>query len=270
MKHRQDLAIASMLGIAIAGSLGFMAAYIVHATIQIEGLALAIALTGFVAAALAWSSWIIGRDQVVDQIDEYPSVDADRDAARAELDQAQTDVSRNGALIKLLVAALAVFGIAALFPFRSWGPAPGKSLFSTKWKRGSRLVREDGELVTRDALNLNSSVTVFPEGAIGDAASQTVLIRLPQGVGASVDGYVAYSKVCTHAGCPVALYRAATRQMMCPCHQSIFDATDAGKVISGPADHALPQLPLEIDPHGYLRATGDYPVPIGPGFWERA
>lgn len=270
MKHRQEVAIAAMLGVAIAGSFGFMSAYVMHASIQIEGLGLAIALAGFVAAALAWSSWIIGRDQVVDHIDEYPSAGAERAAASAELDQAQTEVSRNGALTKLLVAALGAFGIAALFPFRSWGPAPGRSLFTTKWRRGSRLVRENGEIVTKDALNVNSSVTVFPEGAIGDPASQTVLIRLPQGVGASVDGYVAYSKVCTHAGCPVALYRAATKQMMCPCHQSIFDAADAGKVISGPADHALPQLPLEIDTHGDLRATGDFPVPIGPGFWERA
>ena len=229
MKHRQEVAIAAMLGVAIAGSFGFMSAYVMHASIQIEGLGLAVALAGFVAAALAWSSWIIGRDQVVDHIDEYPSAGAERAAASAELDQAQTEVSRNGALTKLLVAALGAFGIAALFPFRSWGPAPGRSLFTTKWRRGSRLVRENGEIVTKDALNVNSSVTVFPEGAIGDPASQTVLIRLPQGVGASVDGYVAYSKVCTHAGCPVALYRAATKQMMCPCHQSISTRLTQGK-----------------------------------------
>jgi len=263
-------AIAAFLAIAILGSLAFMVAYIMHASIQLEGLALAAALIGFVGAALGWSFWIIGHDRVVDRIDEYPSDSADRSAATSELLQTEREVSRNGALVKLLYVALGAFGLAAVFPFRSWGPAPGRSLFKTKWKPGSRMVRENGEIVTKEALNVDSTVTVFPEGAVGDAASQTVLIRLPDGMGASIDGYVAYSKVCTHAGCPVALYRAKEHELMCPCHQSIFDVVHGGRVLSGPADHALPQLPIEVDPQGYLRATGDYPVPIGPGFWDRS
>jgi ubiquinol-cytochrome c reductase iron-sulfur subunit len=123
--------------------------------------------------------------------------------------------------------------------------------------------------VRTEDLNVGSVVTVFPEGAEGDAASQTVLIRLPDGLGQSVDGYVAFSKVCTHAGCPVALYRAAQHQLMCPCHQSVFDVVNGGNVLAGPADHALPQLPIEIGADGYLHAKADFPVPIGPGFWER-
>jgi len=269
MKRHEEWVTAIALGVAILASFGFMFSYVVHASTQIEGMALAIAIFGFVIAALGWSSWMIKRDQVVDRIDEYPSDETDRRLACSELQQTQVDVSRSGVLTKLLSVALGAFGLAALFPFRSWGPAPGKTLFSTKWKTGTRLVRSNGNLVTKDELNVDSAVTVFPEGAIGDAASQTVLIRLPDGLGATVHGYVAYSKVCTHAGCPVALYRAAAHQLLCPCHQSIFDVVDAGKVLSGPADHALPQLPLEIDSHGFLCAVGDYPVPIGPGFWER-
>ena len=269
MNANRVRAIAAFLSVAILGSIAFMAAYVMHASIQLEGLAFAVALAGFVCAALGWSSWIIGRDQVVDHIDEYPSNSADRSAATGELVQAEREVSRDGALMKLLYVALGAFGLAAVFPFRSLGPAPGKTLFETKWRPGSRMVRENGEIVTKDALNVDSTVTVFPEGAVGDPSSQTVLIRLPDGMGASIDGYVAYSKVCTHAGCPVALYRAKEHELMCPCHQSIFDVVHGGKVLSGPADHALPQLPIEVDPQGYLRATGDYPVPIGPGFWER-
>jgi ubiquinol-cytochrome c reductase iron-sulfur subunit len=181
----------------------------------------------------------------------------------------EEEVSRKGALLKFLYAALGVFGLAVVFPFRSWGPAPDGTLWKTKWKRGDRLVRENGEIMTKDALNVNSVVTVFPEGSLGDAASQTLLIRLPDGMGRSVDGYVAYSKVCTHAGCPVALYRALAHELMCPCHQSVFDVLNGGKVLSGPADQALPQLPIAIDSRGYLRAKAGYPVPIGPGFWER-
>ncbi|HEY8296502.1 MAG TPA: Rieske 2Fe-2S domain-containing protein [Candidatus Baltobacteraceae bacterium] len=267
--NAKDRAIAGALGLAILGSLGFMAAYVLHASIQAEGLALAVALLGFAIAAIGWANWIIGDDRVIDQIEEYPSDSADRSAAVDELEQTEEEVTRRGGLVKLLYAALGIFGIAALFPFRSWGPAPDGALFKTKWKPGDRLVRENGEILTKDALNVDSIVTVFPEGAIGDASSQTVLIRLPDGVGQSVDGYIAYSKICTHAGCPVALYRAAAHQLMCPCHQSVFDVADAGKVLSGPADHALPQLPLEVDSAGYLRAKGDYPVPVGPGFWER-
>jgi len=118
-------------------------------------------------------------------------------------------------------------------------------------------------------LEVNSVVTVFPEGAIGDPLSQTMLIRLPNDVAQTAQGYIAYSKVCTHAGCPVALYRSAAKELMCPCHQSVFDVVDNGAVVSGPADHALPRLPIDLTSDGYLIATGDFPEPVGPGFWER-
>lgn len=266
---KQEGPIAAALLLAIAGSAGFMVAYALHASTQAEGAGLAVALFGFLVAALGWAWRIIGEDQVVDQRDTYPSGDADRTAAVGELQEGDAEVTRSRILVKLLVGALGIFGFASLFPFRSWGPAPGRALFQTKWKPGDRMVREDGKIVTKDDLNVDSVVTVFPEGAIGDAASQTLLIRLPDGLGQSVDGYIAYSKVCTHAGCPVALYRAQSHELLCPCHQSVFDVVAQGKVLAGPADHALPQLPIEIDAAGYLRAKSDYPVPIGPGFWER-
>lgn len=268
MKNREGL-IAAALALAALGSAGFMLSYALHADNQIEGATLALALIGFVGAAMGWAVWIIGPDQVVDQIEEYPSDQADRQDAAEELLASEAEVSRKGALLKFLYGALGVFGLALLFPLRSLGPAPDGTLWKTKWKRGDRLVRENGEIMTKDSLNVNSVVTVFPEGSIGDASSQTLLIRLPDGLGQSVDGYVAYSKICTHAGCPVALYRALAHELMCPCHQSIFDVLDGGKVLSGPADAALPQLPIAIDSRGYLRATAGYPVPVGPGFWER-
>ena len=81
--------------------------------------------------------------------------------------------------------------------------------------------------------------------------------------------YYAYSKICTHIGCPTSLYEAQTNRILCPCHQSQFDALHYGKPIFGPAARALPQLPIEVDEDGYLVATRNFREPVGPAFWER-
>ena len=81
--------------------------------------------------------------------------------------------------------------------------------------------------------------------------------------------YYAYSKICTHIGCPTSLYEAQTNRILCPCHQSQFDALQYGKPIFGPAARALPQLPVTIDEEGYLIANGNFIEPVGPAFWER-
>jgi len=81
--------------------------------------------------------------------------------------------------------------------------------------------------------------------------------------------YYAYSKICTHIGCPTSLYEAQTNRILCPCHQSQFDALQYGKPIFGPAARALPQLPIDVDEEGYLIAKGNFIEPLGPAFWER-
>jgi ubiquinol-cytochrome c reductase iron-sulfur subunit len=124
-------------------------------------------------------------------------------------------------------------------------------------------------------------MTVFPEGFTSSdndqAVDQTVLIR-PQATpfvtkpgreSWTPDEYVAYSKVCTHAGCPVGLYQEQLLQLLCPCHQSLFDVTKGAQPVFGPAPRPLPQLPLYIDDDGFIRAQAGYDQPIGPGFWER-
>jgi ubiquinol-cytochrome c reductase iron-sulfur subunit len=267
--NRHELAIASALLLSIAGSIGFMFAFARNAGTQIEGLALGLALVGLTLTALGWAFWILDREQTEDARDSFPSDPGDRLSAVVELEHGEEEVTRSSVLVNLLIAALGAFGLATLFPIRSLGPAPGRTLFKTRWAPGLRLVRDDGRPVRAADLNVDSAVTVFPEGAVGDAQSQAMLVRLPKGVGDAVQGYVVYSKVCTHAGCPVALYRAATHQLLCPCHQSLFDAVDGGRVVAGPADHALPQLPIDVDEAGFLRARGDFPSPVGPGFWER-
>ncbi|CRZ13774.1 cytochrome bc1 complex Rieske iron-sulfur subunit [Mycolicibacterium neworleansense] len=79
----------------------------------------------------------------------------------------------------------------------------------------------------------------------------------------------AYTKVCSHLGCPSSLYEQQTYRILCPCHQSQFDALHFAKPVFGPAARALAQLPITIDKDGYLVANGDFVEPVGPAFWER-
>ncbi len=262
----RQAAIALALLASVAGSALFIAAYATGGDRLYEGLSIAIAAAGLGAAALGWAFWIVPAAVVVDRLDTYPSPADDRAAERSEAGEDARAIGRPRMLLALLGAALASFAAALVVPLRSLGPAPGDALFHTRWRKGDAVVREDGSVVRVTDLNVDSAVTVFPAGAVGDAQSQATLIRLPDG---GADGYVAYSRLCTHAGCPVALYRARTKQLLCPCHQSLFDVVDDGAVVSGPADHPLPRLPIEVGADGILRATGDFPQPVGPGFWER-
>ena len=119
-------------------------------------------------------------------------------------------------------------------------------------------------------------MTAFPEGYVGSADAQTVLIRVapellqlpPDRVIWAPDGYVAYSKLCTHAGCPVGLYRATEHQLLCPCHQSTFNVLDGAEVVFGPAGRPLPQLPIQLQGDGTFVAQGDFFEPVGPAFWD--
>lgn len=265
----RDRAVAAGLTVSILGSVGFMLAYAEQASTQWQGLCLAATFAGFMLAALGWARWILAYEQVVDLRDTYPQPDDERAMMVESYDHGIAQLSRRRWLVRLLYGAAGAFGLAALFPLGSLGPQPDSKLFHTRWRRGIRLQRADGALVRPEDLNVESIVTVFPEGSIGDSQSMTVLLRLPDGVGQNtLNGMVAFSKMCTHAGCPVALYRSADQRLICPCHQSAFDATNNAQVISGPADHALPRLPLQISADGYVEAAGDFPYPVGPGFWE--
>jgi ubiquinol-cytochrome c reductase iron-sulfur subunit len=117
---------------------------------------------------------------------------------------------------------------------------------------------------------------VFPEGyehsETGQAVDQTVLIRhglIPlEGLPGTPQGFVAYSKLCTHLGCPVGLYEKQLGLLVCPCHQSMFKITDGAVPIFGPAPRPLPRLPLMIE-DGFLKAAAGYNQPVGPGYWSR-
>jgi ubiquinol-cytochrome c reductase iron-sulfur subunit len=137
------------------------------------------------------------------------------------------------------------------------------------------VVRADGSPVRPDELDVDGILTVFPESHTEEADSQTLLIHLPDDVEPAgpadwaPEGFIAFSKICTHAGCPVGLYEAESKKLFCPCHQSVFNVVEGARPIEGPATRSLPQLPLAIDDSGYLVAQGDFEEPVGPGFWNR-
>ena len=130
--------------------------------------------------------------------------------------------------------------------------------------------------MTADGLAAGGVLTVFPDGDDSDPNAATLLIRLaPEqlgslgaATGAAAAGFLAFSKICTHAGCPVGLYRSAQHTLICPCHQSEFDVLAGAKPINGPAARALPALPIRQEPDGTFVATGDFPEPVGPSFWD--
>jgi ubiquinol-cytochrome c reductase iron-sulfur subunit len=147
-------------------------------------------------------------------------------------------------------------------------------LTRTAWRRGTRLVTTEGAPIRAESVAAGGISTVWPEGAINNEISAVIVVRLrnsmfeaPTNPGWVVnDELVAYSKVCTHAGCPVGLFRERDNALFCPCHQSTFDAVHGAMPTFGPAARALPQLPLGVDQEGFLIALGDFTQQVGPAY----
>ena len=258
------------VGLAVTYSLGGQP--------QVEGVLLAIALGGIGFGLVSWSRRFMPDDVAVEDRGTVSSTPEDIDGLLADLSAEDAQVGRRHLLVRLLAVAGGALGVAALFPIRSLGPRPGRGLHTTPYRQGGlRLVTEDGEAVHADALPVNGVLTVFPEGYEDREDAQTLLLNLPEGEleprpgreDWTVGGLCAFSKICTHAGCPVGLFEEQTAQLLCPCHQSTFDVKEACEPIFGPATRPLPQLPLATDEDGYLIATGDFSAPVGPGFWDR-
>ena len=239
----------------------------------------------FVGVGLvAWGKYLMPKGPFVEERHSLANSDADRDAFSAAI------VERGGGVVKrrkvlggLLGGGLGVFGVVALFPLlRSLGPLPKDTLFHTDWRAGTFVVDQTGRRIEVGDLAVGSIVTVFPEGLQdtdrGQAVDQTVLIRISNEDFTTQKGreswapmgYVAYSKLCTHLGCPVGLYEQQLQLLVCPCHQSMFNVTNGAIPQFGPAPRPLPQLPLYIDSSGYIRSQSDYHEAVGPGFWERS
>lgn len=239
----------------------------------------------------AWGKYLMPQGPFVEERHTLAKSPDERNALSAALvERTAVVVKRRKMLGGLLALGGGIMGIVLAFPLlRSLGPLPKDEFEVSDWRAGTVLVDSNGEPVRRETLVAGGIMTVYPRNQMriengrvtftdqGLATDQTVLIRLPGGAFTTVpgrenwtpDGYVAYSKVCTHLGCPVGLYERELELLVCPCHQSMFNVRNGAVPQFGPAPRPLPQLALGYNDQGYLIATAPYDQALGPGYFER-
>ncbi len=300
--NRVEKIVATCFIIAFFAGCGFIAAYVglpVHSvdkTLRSNlalGTALSVTLLALGVGALLWVRLLMPDVEIVEERHELESAPADRAAFKETFVQgAGYSQFVNRPLIRrtLLLGTLPLVA-APLVLLRDLGPQPGTYLRYTAWSPGRRLlVYGTNQPLTPAEFNTpGSMITIVPEGYEDDqnalVKAGVILIKFRPGeldiptktqgstlVGTmnwTVDNIVAYSKICTHIGCPVALYEQTTHHILCPCHQSTFDASTGATVVFGPAARPLPQLPMTTNADGYLVAKSDFTQPVGPSFWER-
>lgn len=265
------------------------------------GLTLGLALLGIGFGILTWGKKLLPREVSIQDRHDEPSPPNDRKITGQTMAYMADEigVKRRPLLGISLLAGLAPVGAVAAAPLIGGlikNPNKDKQLFTTGWapikepgggERLVRLTREDGTPIRPDEVSAGGQMTVFP-GIPGGATnkyadSPTLLIHLrpaqaQEALSANaregrVDfmygNYIAFSKICTHAGCPASLYEQQTNRLLCPCHQSQFSIIDNAKPVFGPASRSLPQLPLGVDAEGFFVAKSDYKATVGPDFWER-
>jgi ubiquinol-cytochrome c reductase iron-sulfur subunit len=264
------------------------------------GLTLGVALTAVGFAIIMWAKKLLPEEVAVQDRHDGPSVRSERLITGATIVNMgdETGIARRPLLKGALLVGLLPLGAAAVVPLggliKDPHPEGDEPYFETgfnpKFNDGKpvRLVREDYTPIRPADISAGGQITVFPgipEGATNKwADSPTLLIHLREGdadearqqaerntrnKGSQWGNFLAYSKICTHAGCPASLYEQQTNRLLCPCHQSQFQITDNARPIFGPATRSLPQLPLGVDDEGYFIAKSDYKIAIGPAFWER-
>ncbi|MGC3861370.1 ubiquinol-cytochrome c reductase iron-sulfur subunit [Micromonospora chersina] len=261
------------------------------------GATLGIALLGIGFGILTWGKKLLPKEvSIQDRHDQPGSPEDRRITGETMLYMAdELGVKRRPLLGISLLAGLAPVGAVVAAPLVGGlisDPHKNNQMFTTGFKPASdgkriRLIREDGRPIRPADVSVGGQLTVFPgiEGGVSNkhADSPTLLIHLREddaqksraanerkGHGDYMWGnYVAFSKICTHAGCPASLYEQQTNRLLCPCHQSQFLITDNAKPVFGPANRPLPQLPIEVDEEGFFVARSDYTETIGPDFWER-
>lgn len=277
--RRMEKTVAIAFILSLLSFAAFGGAYWQNASNFYLGITLAFGFCFFGFGFVAWGKYLMPRGP----FEEPRALMATTDEQREELigdfaSRGKVAIRRRTFLLKVMGAAGAVFGVVALFPLlRSLGPLPTRKFSWASWKKDDYLVTVDNKRVHVDDVAVGGVLTVFPAGDAGGSLSQTLLIHLqttpvvtmPGRETWGPNGYVAFSKVCTHAGCPVGLFEEELQELLCPCHQSIFNIRAGAMPVFGPAPRPLPQLPLYVDSAGYLHAQRNFDEPIGPGFWSR-
>jgi ubiquinol-cytochrome c reductase iron-sulfur subunit len=271
------------------------------------GTFLGLALGGLGFGMITWAKKLMGNEEAVQEREPHFSPPEEVAAAAAVFSKGveTSGIAQRPIIRRTLLMASGALGLIGVVPLLNLGPMSGrkpKALGETSWRltkattdisgkptKGIRMIDQTGRPIKLGDLAAGGLLTVFPAldeskaepNTFGEPTLQVkgdstvLLIRLHPGelTGKHVDGtyfdHIAFSKICTHAGCPVSLYEQQTHHLLCPCHQSIFDVTDGARPLSGPAARPLPQLAISVDEEGYFIATGDFNQPVGPTFWER-
>ncbi|MGH8776288.1 MAG: cytochrome bc1 complex Rieske iron-sulfur subunit [Jiangellaceae bacterium] len=304
-RRRAERQVAGMFTVASLLVVASIAVYVVSGAdvgedvdigdLQVTNLALGLTLGSALllvgAGAVQWSRTLMTSPEVTES---RRNARAAADLREPVSDGVGADAHKYGIGRRTLVrnslmGALALLPLPAVVLLRDLGPAPGGKREHTMWAEGVRLLTDVTYTPIRAAdLEIGQLVSVMPSSFLDlpdhgparqneRARSPVMLVRIrPDEIVPAagrenwhVDGILAYSKICTHVGCPTSLYERTTHHALCPCHQSTFDLADHGAVVFGPATRALPQLPLAVDDDGFLVARSDFTEPVGPGYWER-
>jgi ubiquinol-cytochrome c reductase iron-sulfur subunit len=277
--ERVELGASACFGVAMIAAVALAVVYWNGGQPQAEGVLLAVVTGGIGVGIVLWAKHFMPTGEVIEDRGLMPSTEDEREAFTRDFEAGESSLRSRRLLLTSAIGAATAFGAALLFPIRSLGPRPGGGLKRTPYAPGGlRVVQANGDPVRPDDLPADSVLTVWPEGHTDATDAPTLLIRTRSDQELkpredrddwTVEGIVAYSKLCTHVGCPVGLYQAESGLLLCPCHQSTFDVLDGARPVFGPAARSLPQLPLDVDDDGYLVARGDFSGPVGPGFWDR-
>lgn len=300
--RRSERAVAFLFTLSMLATVAFIASYVavphdkaiyvfpighINALNFALGLTLGVALFAIGAGAVHWARTLMSDEEIADErhpIEASPEV---RAKVHADFKQGakESAIGRRKLIRNTMLGALTLVPLSGIVLLRDLGPLPGTKLRHTMWKKGLMLVNMNtNEPLRPSDVAVGSLTFAKPEGLeehdhefqteIAKAALMIVRIQ-PDNIKDkrelewSHEGIVAYSKICTHVGCPISLYEQQTHHVLCPCHQSTFDLSDGARVIFGPAGHALPQLRIGVNDEGYLEALGDFEEPVGPAFWER-
>ena len=292
--------VTGLFFLSVIGSVLAVAAYVAFpieignmASVRLStvtlGLAISLGLLGIGVGAVHWAKALMSDAEIVEMRHGTRGTEPTRAKAveAFTLGNKESGFGRRTMIRNSLLAALALTPIPAVVLFRDLAPAqePNSLLRHTMWDKNVRLTRDpDGTPIKASEVVYGSAFHVIPDGILEvedlleqKAKAAVLLMRLrPADLHEdenkkdwSYDGIVAYSKICTHVGCPVALYEQQTHHLLCPCHQSQFDVSNHAAVIFGPASRPLPQLPIAVDSEGYLIAQSDFTEPVGPSFWDR-
>jgi ubiquinol-cytochrome c reductase iron-sulfur subunit len=256
---------------------------------------------------IAYTKKLLPEDLAIQQRHDGRSQEIDRATAAARLVQTgqRSGIGRRKMIFHSIGAASGVLGVGVLVAAfgglvnNPWKQGKNSDLLVTGWhsEDGERVYmrRDTGEaeevvLVRPGDLEPGAMETVYPfkesqrshpeelKETLHSADSPVMLIRLRPNVNVikragqedfNYGTLFAYTKICSHMGCPTSLYEDQTNRILCPCHQSQFQANEYAKPVFGPAARPLAQLPIAVDDQGYLYARSDFIEPVGPAFWER-